>query len=788
MGKVQKIRKGNSSLQLIDEDESTQPEPEPEPEHQGEGEEYDVDRAIKMKATRPLPMVEGKGKAITIEEQAAQSLLALHTPKRRSTTDQFIFQRRTLATKEASTGPSAQPQDDASANIVCDSPSHADAETSADTDKTNSGGNTEILQIGEEQGEDVDNQVNLEEKTAELDQGQAGSDPGKTPESRPPPEQVFMDEDQAGPDPGESHVALAGPNPEPTHDEFMANAYPNVHESLNFPADEHVILEDPLSSSDTLSSMKNLDDAYTIGDQFLNDKSTEDEPRKLNVEEEVVSMVTVLIYQASSSVPPLSIPVINLSPPKLVPSTTQAPIVTATTTTTLPLPPPPQQQSTIDSEVFTLELWDLPHKIDKTIHEAVKEAVYVALQAPLRDRFRELPEAIMKEILHQQMFESGTYKSLPEHVALYEALEAFMERANRDEFLAEKDKHDSDALGSKQPPAPQSSAWKTSDTREAPSSSSKQKSVPHFEQPVEDVPIPDNVNVSDSEDTDTTHLPKIKTRPDYSYQDPDEYKLLQQTSDMSSFIIWFCKRIRKKKLSKADLKGPYFKVVRPFHDNNISLQFQMEECHLLLTDQVDLVNPKGHRVVPNVSKPLPLGGPPAQYLDFGLEELVPSLWIESEHEYDISVRSHMRILSVVNLKTYERYGYTFLKEIVLRRADYNECKISEDDFKNLHPNDFENLYLLHLQDWDASDFLFKEDYTIVSKSRALDHMVKDFKMFKYNPGMETRIWSEDDRKRSKEFMEVIERRLKIRRIFTSLESFVGGWLRDVDYRLIQRTE
>ncbi|GKG61550.1 hypothetical protein Tco_0621259, partial [Tanacetum coccineum] len=45
----------------------------------------------------------------------------------------------------------------------------------ADTDKTNSGGNIEILQIGEELGEDVDNQVNLEEKTAELE--------GKTPKS-----------------------------------------------------------------------------------------------------------------------------------------------------------------------------------------------------------------------------------------------------------------------------------------------------------------------------------------------------------------------------------------------------------------------------------------------------------------------------------------------------------------------------------------------------------------------------------------------------------------------------
>ncbi|GJR27480.1 uncharacterized protein Tco_1103712 [Tanacetum coccineum] len=43
----------------------------------------------------------------------------------------------------------------------------------------------------------------------------------------------------------------------------------------------------------------------------------------------------------------------------------------------------------------------------------------------------------------------------------------------------------------------------------------------------------------------------------------------------------------------------------------------------------------------------------------------------------------------------------------------------------------------------------------------LDHMVKDFKLFKYNPGMETQIWSEDDRRRSKDFMEVIERRLKI---------------------------
>ncbi|GKF73915.1 hypothetical protein Tco_0220247, partial [Tanacetum coccineum] len=50
------------------------------------------------------------------------------------------------------------------------------------------------------------------------------------------------------------------------------------------------------------------------------------------------------------------------------------------------------------------------------------------------------------------MFESGTYKSLYEHVALYEALEAFMERANRDEFLAENDKSQKRRCDDQDPP------------------------------------------------------------------------------------------------------------------------------------------------------------------------------------------------------------------------------------------------------------------------------------------------------------------------------------------------
>ncbi|GKF10814.1 hypothetical protein Tco_0048740, partial [Tanacetum coccineum] len=76
------------------------------------------------------------------------------------------------------------------------------------------------------------------------------------------------------------------------------------------------------------------------------------------------------------------------------------------------------------------------------------------------------------------------------------------------------------------------------------------------------------------------------------------------------------------------------------------------------------------------------------------------------------------------------------------------------------------------------------DDTLTRFLEKLDHMVKDYVLFKFNPGMEHTIWSEDDKRSSKEFIEVIERRLKIRRIFRSLESFLSRRLRDVDYRLI----
>ncbi|GJV51582.1 hypothetical protein Tco_1447323 [Tanacetum coccineum] len=228
---------------------------------------------------------------------------------------------------------------------------------------------------------------------------------------------------------------------------------------------------------------------------------------------------------------------------------------------------------------------------------------------------------------------------------------------------------------------------------------------------------------------------------------------------------------------------------------------------------------------------------------FSLELLVPKHDSPSRRK---EVRTHMRILSVVRIKAYSRYGYDYLSEIVLRRADHQEHKIAEKDFKNLYPSDFEDLNLLLLQGhldhlsgsdkwmlstavklwtrnlvirqrvedfqlgiesyqtqlnltkpgWDATGYEFKHDYTIIESPRAfsdgtltriletLDYRVKEFKIKRLNPGMNTRFWTEKDVTRSKEFITAIERRLKTRRIYRNLECFVGGRVRDIDYMLL----
>ncbi|GKD56464.1 hypothetical protein Tco_1289851, partial [Tanacetum coccineum] len=160
-----------------------------------------------------------------------------------------------------------------------------------------------------------------------------------------------------------------------------------------------------------------------------------------------------------------------------------------------------------------------------------------------------------------------------------------------------------------------------------------------------------------------------------------------------------------------ELEYSAYEVVKAFYLDVIHLQFQMEECHKILTERVDWANPKGdqgscHALLISKMKA-------ASYPDFGLDLLVPEqMWIDDVCTYEVSakygisywwftrqkfyidrhdspsrrkeVRTHMQILSVVRIKAYSRYGYDYLSEIVLQRADHQERKIAKKDFKNLY--------------------------------------------------------------------------------------------------------
>nr|GEX37856.1 hypothetical protein [Tanacetum cinerariifolium] len=591
-----------------------------------------------------------------------------------------------------------------------------------------------------------------------------------------------------------------------------------------------------------------------------------------------------------SSIPPMTSPIIDLTSrpesPKVHQQFKATSTETTTTTTTLP-PPPYQQQSTTEAmmmkrigelehimanliqenkgleerldkhkaRLYTLKQLDIPHQVSKAISEVVTEAVEWAMQAPLQNRFRDLPEADMKEILHQRITRTRLGLSTQE--------EEKESRVTKNATWVSTSSATSSSSTSRTIQSFRSSwsFWILPSASTTTSTFIHQLRKPSISlthadlQMDEDMALDEQAQSSNEEDIGSAHIPK--------------------TDDIATFMQWFCKRRGITELKPQDLEGPAFEIVKVFHLDVIHLQYQMEECHKLKTwKALHLKSSKSFILI----KPLPLGGPPGQvtiqsdfffnkdleYLRYGSKD---QFWIKEECKYDIAamygishwwfqrqrfyidrhtsegdrsaVRTHMRILSVVRIEVFSMYGYEYMKKIVLRRVDLNEQVIVERDFKYLYPSDFEDLYLLNLQEdfqlgiesyqtqlnltkprWDATCFEYKHDYTVIDSLRAvtfqdkyevqmmmrfneihkfsdstfqqideaLDYRVKEFRINRMNLGLNTRFWTRKDVDRSKAFMFAIQKRLKTRRIFRNLESFIGGRVRDGDYRLLKRIE
>nr|GEV53559.1 histone deacetylase 14 [Tanacetum cinerariifolium] len=959
-GLVTKRRKPTSSLRLVDKSVA---KGIPEKAPRVDDEEADVHRALEKSLKSIYDVPRGPLPQVVIKEPEFGKYQPVpETPKKKSPADQYIFQRHT-STPTGSSG-----HDESSSLYVKLGLTASEVESDEDVPGIDAGDPNEGYARPNPGDQD---EGHAGPNPDEQDEGQAGPNPGDAVASQPRPSPVV----HVGPN--LEHMDLevidvsTQPHPEQMDKGFNAMAYPKVQENLKLTVKEQMILEEPASSTGTLSSLQHLTKDLSFGDLFFNNKPSEADNEKTTAETEAELM-------------PL-----------------QATATETTTTTTIHLPPPQPQQSTTDSmlmkhigelehimanliqdykhleerldshgaPLYTLKNLDIPQQVSKVVDKIVTDAVDWAIQAPIWNRFRDLPEADMKEILHQRMWETNSYKTHEDHMMLYEALEKSMNRDHSEELLKDlaeackkkKKRRDSPkkppgsppyqpppppppagpsgsprAFGSSQVPpppplppstnqegqshgsiAPSSSkidasaeykAWTTTGTRLRLSVSSTPKDLQ-----MDDDMAPDaQVYSLDDEDTENAHIPMANLRKDWwkplkedrtatpepawsimssdvsvpknnwasalasAYSPPPEDSLLVQTSNMAMFMDWLCKRQGITELKPHDQEVLAFKLVKVFHPIVIHLQYQMKECHKLLTDSVD-----DSIIRHNASKPLPLGGPPSQvtiqsdfffnrdleYLRYGskgsrpalsilkmktayypevvLEQMVPDqIWIKEECKYDIAaiaVRTHMRILSVIRIEVFSMYGYDYIKKIVLCRVDLNEHIIAEQDFNYMYPSDFEDLHLVirqrveefHLENesyqtqlnltkprWDATGFEYKHGYMVIDSPRAvtfwdrygvqmimrfikihkfsdgtlhqtdegLDYRVKEFKVNRMNSSLNTRFWIRKDVDRSKEFLFAIQKRLKTRRIFHNLESFVGGRVKDGDYRLLKRTK
>ncbi|GKC45416.1 hypothetical protein Tco_1063138 [Tanacetum coccineum] len=584
----------------------------------------------------------------------------------------------------------------------------------------------------------------------------------------------------------------------------------------------------------------------------------------------------------------------------------------------------------------TMEFID-SHEIDQKIEESVKEVVIASVQhamrAPLRARFKDLPTSDMKEILLQRMLEENYDKGHEDHKMAYEALQKSIIRDESEKFDADKAEERtkkkstqdspktppgsppspppppppsgasgasyitgaSDSAQDPPPPPPSSTtnrgdkyqistasgsskttalteyiAWTTTTSRLKPDASSVPEDVLMHEE--SDFEAQDMG--SDDEDSGSRHIPKVSLNQEWFkplsekerhatpepawsipslslpvpnnnwasalasvFVPPPKNSLLSQTGDIRVFIDWFCKKQGITELTPEHLEDEgllRYNLSRPLPLGGPPGQVTIQTEFFFNKDLEYLrFGHKGDRLALSITKMKA-----ASYSDAGLEQMVPDqMWAEEEY------MTYMRILSVIRIEVFSLYGYDYMKKIVLRRADNQEYTIAESDFKDLYQSDFEDLYLLNLQGhlnhlppkdkkilstavnlWirnlEATGLEFMHEYKILDSPRAvvfkdrygmqmimrfneihkfsdgtlqqideaLDYRVKEFKVNKVNPGLNTRFWTKNDVIKSKQFMFAIQKRLKLRRIFRNLESFVGGRIREGDYRLLQRTE
>ncbi|GJS99492.1 hypothetical protein Tco_0820662 [Tanacetum coccineum] len=260
-------------------------------------------------------------------------------------------------------------------------------------------------------------------------------------------------------------------------------------------------------------------------------------------------------------------------------------------TTPLPTPPVSSEAPTITTTVpdplpvVFQRLSDLERKFESwtnvdhsdAIEESVQGNIINEIKNQLPREAESLSELEQKKILFDNMDKSRSYMSHDKHQELYDAL---LNSIMLDEAIASGDVNPDKVLRKR-------------DIRDVqnPTLVNAEEPFPKAEIDVEE-PILDDVF------NDLVHA----KNPPLTFDD-----LMSTPIDFTGFAM---NRLKINKLAKADLVGPVYKFLKGTCKSSIKLEYNIKQCYLALSDQLNWTNLEGDRCPYDLSKPLPLQGSP----------------------------------------------------------------------------------------------------------------------------------------------------------------------------------
>ncbi|GJY89432.1 hypothetical protein Tco_0504628 [Tanacetum coccineum] len=389
-----------------------------------------------------------------------------------------------------------------------------------------------------------------------------------------------------------------------------------------------------------------------------------------SIDTEIISMLDVHVQQEipnTQSSTLLTVPVLVILEPTVIkpipefvtvaPATTIPPVIPLffpIPQQSTPIPPPTTTKATTFTTAFPKSetLFAIHLRVSYLKRKSKSSEMLITLQ-----NFLQQLEFEHKQALFDAMTESKSFNKHPKHITLYHALieSILADEEAMDQGVADLDKQKNrkpaDDDRDEEPPAgldqrlkrrktnkdvepskrPKSNGSSKGTTRSQPKSTSKsvQAEETFFEAADTDMPQNQGDNMGNIDEQ-----PNVKAVPMHDWFKKPKRPLTPDPEWNKGKLI--------SNLTKADLVGPVYNLLKGTCKSCVELEYNMEECYKDLTDQLDWNNLEGNQCPYDLSKPLPL-------------------------------------------------------EIEVRRSNQKLYKFKEGDFPRLHMNDIEDMRLLVVQ-------------------------------------------------------------------------------------------